>query len=161
MSIARQKANGKADYHKMIVTLTQRAKHRDVLDWISAEYGGSVRLTDDHTRVAQQWAETARWQLQAKTEIERFLTAIEPYVIVKREQVRLGLEFVRSFAPATVMRDSRGRVQGKILSIAEIERREQLRLQMLEANKLGPQRAKPSQLPPLALAHRLKASAVI
>lgn len=159
VSIARQRANGKADYHKVIVTLSQRAKHRDVLDRVASDYGGRVLVVSQKTRVSQNWAENAKWQLQAKSEIERFLSAIEPYVIVKREQVRLGLEFIRSFATGAALRDSAGRIQGKILPVEEIGRREQLRLQMLEANKLGPQRAKPSQLPPLSLEHRLKASA--
>lgn len=136
VSIARNRANGKSDYHKVIVTLTQRAKHRRVLDEVCALYGGAVVLKK---QMNARWALGATWQLQSTPDIERFLVAMQPHVIVKAEQVRIALEFVRSRKPAGYApRNGLGQLQGKSLSQDEIDRREALRLQMLEANHLGP-----------------------
>lgn len=154
MTIARQRANGYSDYHKLVVGLSQRAKHRLVLDYIQEEFGGMVSEVGSPTRVAKAWAVQAKWQLQDKPSQERFLTAIQPYVIVKAEPVRIGLEFIRTFCAPTPMRDALGRIQGKSLSLEEIEHRERLRLALHDANELGPPRVKPSTLPPLDLRHR-------
>lgn len=157
VSIVRNRANGYSDYHKIVITLSQRAKHRLVLDYIAEEFGGTVAIRNQPTRIAQAWAEQAVWQLQDKPSQERFLTAIQPYVLVKAEPVRIGLEFLRTFRAPTPVRDALGRIQGKSLSAEEIERREALRLALREANELGPHRVPPSTLPPLDLRHRQRA----
>lgn len=154
VTIARVRANDRSDYHKIIVGLSQRAKYRQVLDDICADFGGRVSIANERTRVTQKWAQQAKWQLQDKPGITRFLTAIQPYLRVKTQPVALGLEFVGSFEKAPKMRDSLGRIRGKLLSVDEIEHRERLRLAMRAANELGPPRVKPSQLPPLDVQHR-------
>jgi hypothetical protein len=149
VTIARVRANGLSDYHKIVVAVGQRAKYREVLDRIQAEFGGYVMLRQQESRVRHLWAEHAVWQLQDKRGIERFLAAIQPHSMVKREQIRIGLEFVQTFTAAARARDSLGRIRGKVLTSEEIERRERLRLELRAANELGPPKAKPSILPPL------------
>lgn len=160
VSIARNRANGKSDYHKVVVTLTQRAKHRDVLDRVCAEFGGAVFLRTQPTRVAHAWAEQATWQAQGKDTIRHFLLAIQPYAVIKAPQIALGLEFLDTFQQSASLRDRLGRVHGSVLPVEEIERRERLRLAMRNLNELGPPRTKPSTLPPMDLRHRDR-SAVI
>lgn len=155
VSIARVSANGRSDYHKIVVTIGQRARHRDALDRVQAEFGGTVSVRTQKLRISQGWAEHASWQLQAKPAIERFLSTIQPYSIIKSEPIRIGLEFIRSFRPALLNQRNRlGQVTGMMLTADEIERREVLRLELREANYLGPTRARPSQLPPLDVQHR-------
>lgn len=154
VSIVRNRANGLSDYHKVIVTLSQRAKHRDVLDQVAHEFGGMVSIRQQPTRIVQAWAEQAVWQLQDKAGIARFLTAIQPHLRIKGRQAALALEFIATFQKAPSLRDALGRIHGRTLSVEEIERRERLRLAMRELNELGPPRVKPSTLPPLDLQHR-------
>lgn len=139
ISIGRNRANGRSDYHKMVVVLAQRAKYRHVLDQIAEQFGGAVILKKWPVDKRARWAQMANWQLQSLADIERFLVAMQPHVIVKAEQVRIALEFVRTRKPAGFApRNGLGQLQGKSLSQDEIDRREALRLQMLEANHLGP-----------------------
>lgn len=149
ITIARTRANGLSDYHCVHVTLTQRAKHRDILDRAAADYGGHVLIRKQQSRVRALWAETAVWQLQHKAKIRRFLLDIQPFCIVKAKQVAIALEFLATFEKGVVTRDVLGRIHGRVLSADEIERRERLRLALREANELGPPKVKPSALPPL------------
>lgn len=155
VTIARNRSAEYSDYHKIIVAIGQRSKHRGVLDRICSEFGGRVLLQLQESRVSKNWAEHAKWQLQSRSEAERFLIAIQPYVVIKAPQVSLGLEFVSTFSNrAETMRDALGRIRGRMLNADEIMHREQLRLRMREMNELGPPRVSPSQLPPLDLRHR-------
>lgn len=159
VSIARTRANGLSDYHKIIIQIGQRAEHRTVLDRIAAEFGGSVRIASERSRVNQLWAAYAKWQLQDKPHIAPFLAAIQPYAVVKARQIMLAIEFIHIFRPAVLMaRDvGTGRIRGRVLNRGEIGRREELRLAMLEANHLGPPHVPPSILPPLDIRHRFDA----
>lgn len=153
VSIARVRVGERSDYHKIVVVIGQRAKYREVLDRIHDEFGGTVGLRNQKTRIAERWAEHAVWQLQDKTSIEVFLRAMQPYCIVKARQIEIGLDFIRTFEQAPNVRDSLGRIRGRQLTADEVERRESIRLQLREANALGPARAKPSTLPPLDVQH--------
>lgn len=158
VTVARVRTGEYSDYHKIIIGLTQRAKHREVLDRISAEFGGTVLIAKERTRVSEAWAVQAKWQLQKKADQLRFLEAIQPYVIVKTAPVRIGIEFIRTFEKAAFLRDSQGRVIGRSLGEDVITNRERLRVAMHEANELGPARVKPSQLPPIETYQRQRES---
>lgn len=154
VSIVRNRAQGKSDYHKIVVHIGQRAKYRAVLDAICEKFGGTVAVRQQTFRIAAGWAEHADWQLQDKPGIDRFLRAMQPHCIIKARQITIGLEFVATFQQATNLRDALGRIRGKMLSANEIEHRERIRLAMRDANELGPPRVKPSTLPPLDIQHR-------
>lgn len=149
VSIGRVRVGERSDYHKIVVGIGQRSKSRAVLDRIQADFGGHIYIANQKTRIAEQWAEQANWELQDKPSIRVFLEAIQPYVIVKASQVALGLEFIQTFQKSPHMRDALGRIRGRALTANEVERRERIRLAMREANLLGPPRVKPSTLPPL------------
>lgn len=154
VSIVRNRSQNRSDYHKLVVRVTQRSKHRLVLDRICEEFGGKVFVRSQQTRVSRVWAEQADWQLQSTEPIRRFFEAIQPYLVIKAAQAELALEFISTFVRAGYMRDSLGRVRDRILPAEQIELREQQRLRMRELNELGPPRVKSSQLPPLDLRHR-------
>jgi len=149
VTIARVRTSQYSDYHKIIVALSQRAKYGAVLNRIQETFGGTVLIASEKHRLSDKWSEQAKWQLQDKPGIERFLAAIQPYVIVKARQVELGLEFVRLNSNTGRLRDSLGRIRGRAVVREDIEQREQIRLALREANELGPSKVKPSTLPPL------------
>jgi hypothetical protein len=119
------------------VCIGQRVQHRRVLDEIAAEFGGAVWLRKrQKTRVSRRWAQQAVWQLQRREDIERFLQTIQPYLRVKNESVRIALEFLGTMQRAPVMRDEKGHVLGRSLAQEEIDRREEYRQAIQEANRL-------------------------
>lgn len=154
VTIARLSVDGRSDYHCIKVALSQRIKHREVIDRIHAEFGGTVLVKIQKNRLSEIWAQQVCLQIQDKPSIHKFLLAMQPHCIVKSEQIRIGLEFLESFEAASSFRDSLGRIQGKKLTIEEIERRERLRLAMRALNESGPQKQPLSSLPPLDLRHR-------
>lgn len=73
--------------HKLIATISNTNK--DVLDLMSNEYGGFVFASKpkrDYHRIPYQWKLTTR-------SAYLFLKEIEPFVIIKKDQVRIALEF--------------------------------------------------------------------
>ena len=149
VSIARVRVGERSDYHKIVVQIGQRSEHAIVLERIAADFGGIVSAQMAASRVNRLWASYSKWQLQKKTDIRLFLLAMQPYAIVKARQIAIGLEFIDTFRKGTAVRDSLGRINGKVLSRDEIEARERLRLALREANELGPPHIKPSTLPAL------------
>lgn len=148
VSISKNRVRGaaKSEYHKIIVKVSQRTQHRKALDLICAEFGGSVcvkkqRVGGGFTRADAplRWAEQSEWTLQKWADIERFLIAVQPHVVVKRKQVEIALAFIRTrSAKTTYSQDSLGRVRRDVLTDTERDLRESYRAQMLDANHLGP-----------------------
>lgn len=139
--IGLERKEGRSDIHRIGVHITQRARHRDVLDQIQAEFGGNVTIRDTRLRESKNWAEQCDWHIHQREQIERFCLAIQPYSIVKAPQVQIALEFVQGFQVAPLLRDSLGRAHGRSISLEEIERREALRLRLKEANVRGSDRS--------------------
>ena len=143
----RSRSGGPVRYHKIRVTLSQREKHRAILDRVAADFGGTVRIQSQAYRISPGWASQAVWQLQDWDGIGRFLSIIRPYCIVKAAQVQIALDFVATRKPPGLKpRSADGRLTGRHVDADEIERRETYRRAMREANTLGPTRARPSTL---------------
>jgi|ERR1035437_6739650 hypothetical protein len=65
---------------------------KQLIDWIQSKFGGQVYLSKkETTKTKAAWM----WRLTKKDAIEHFLLAILPYLIVKREQAKILLEYVR------------------------------------------------------------------
>jgi hypothetical protein len=154
ITITRNRAGGRSDYHKMIVTLVQRVERADRVYAVQHEFGGRTLIRSTRTRSGEQWGDAVVWQLQDKAGQRRFLEAIRPHVGGKRRQVEIALRFLDQFSPATVLsRDNLGRLGGWTLTEDVIRAREALRLEMQEANRLGP-RTEPYVRPDIEVRHR-------
>ncbi len=105
-----------------------------------AHFGGLVTVRDSKIRNSENWAEQADWHIHSRSDIERFCRAVQPYCVVKAVQIGIMLEYVTAFIVPPVRRDGLGRVHGMALLPEEVERREQLRLRLLEANARGSER---------------------
>ncbi len=65
---------------------------KKLIDWLQLKFGGQVYLSKKETKKTKAaWM----WRITKKEVIERFLLAILPYLIVKREQAKILLEYVR------------------------------------------------------------------
>lgn len=87
INVCRQRGEGNMR-HILRVTVTNT--HRPLLDWLKERFGGTV--IEDHKKVVGPKLRVWTWHSRSLAAYE-FLRAIRPYVIVKREQVRLAIEF--------------------------------------------------------------------
>lgn len=63
-----------------------------LIDWLQDNFGGQVYLSKKETeRTKAAWM----WRITRKRDIEILLLAVLPYLIVKREQAKILLNFVR------------------------------------------------------------------
>ena len=65
---------------------------KQLIDWLHKTFGGQVYLSKKETsKTKTAWA----WRITKKRSIETLLLAVLPYILVKREQAKLLLTFVR------------------------------------------------------------------
>jgi hypothetical protein len=77
------------NYNSIVVVQNTSKK---LIEWLQAKFGGSVYLSKketDKTKAAYMW------RILKKKEIELLLLAVLPYLVVKREQAKILLAFVR------------------------------------------------------------------
>lgn len=98
------------------VSITVKNTDLRLIRWLQARFGGSY--FPDKNRKAN-WKISYRWQLFGRENQERFLLGILPYVILKEEQAKILLEFIR-------MRGS-----------PDVERRKGMYERMMELNRRG------------------------
>lgn len=152
ISVERGK-EGRSDNHHIGVFVTQRVSHREPLDLLQAEFGGTITIRDTKVKGSENWAEQADWHIHTRAQIEKFCRAVQPYCLVKTRQVQIALEFVTGFQVAASMRDNLGRVQGRTLSVEEIQRRERLRLELQVVNVRGSTRTEKIERAPREIQH--------
>jgi len=73
-------------------TLQVQNTSKQLIDWLQTKFGGSVYLSKKET---EKTKEAYMWRVLKKKEIEVLLLATLPYLVVKREQAKILLEFVR------------------------------------------------------------------
>ena len=65
---------------------------KELIDWIQEHFGGQVYLSKKATeKTKTAWM----WRFTKKKDIELILLAVLPYLVVKREQAKILLNFVR------------------------------------------------------------------
>jgi hypothetical protein len=81
--------NGVINYNSIVmVTNTNKA----VIEWLHEQFGGMYYGSKPNNLVSKP---SYRWRLLKKKDIELLLLAIIPYLIIKKEQAKVLLEFVR------------------------------------------------------------------
>jgi hypothetical protein len=68
------------------VQLSLTQKKREVLDLVQSEFGGKVKIKDRSM--------IPGWVISSKEDCLKFINAIYPYIIVKKEEVELGLKAI-------------------------------------------------------------------
>lgn len=80
------------NYYQWIVRFAISNTNREVLISFQAQWGGQVRDSTSQTRLQMNRKPIFQWMVAAK-QAESFAKDIAPYVIVKRPQIELFLEF--------------------------------------------------------------------
>ena len=65
---------------------------KKLIDWLQANFGGQIYLSKKET---EKNKEAWMWRLTKQKDIEILLLSILPYLIIKREQAKVLLNFVR------------------------------------------------------------------
>lgn len=94
--------------------------HPDLMKWLLKEFGGSIRKKRQKGFLNQEWRLSSKQALV-------FLNTIRPFLIVKKEQVEIAIEFQSD------------RVIGRNIRLTEeeIQTRESYRLKLMELKKYG------------------------
>jgi uncharacterized protein YoaH (UPF0181 family) len=65
---------------------------KKLIDWLQSNFGGQIYLSKKETdKTKEAWM----WRLTKQKDIELFLLSILPYLIIKKEQAKVLLKFVR------------------------------------------------------------------
>ena len=95
-SISIHKANGvgNSSYRLQIVIYNTSIP---LMKWLLGNFGGTFYSRDNNP---SGWGKTyhskiCKWTISGRKNKERFLLGILPYLIIKSEQVKVGLEFLR------------------------------------------------------------------
>lgn len=142
VTICRQKAGLYNDYHKIVVTITQRAEHRPLLEAIQREFGGRIVVKHQSARISGNWAQVAVWQLQDRKAIAQFLETIGPMLIVKATPAWIAREFLASVTPKSKAKRS---FEDRTLASEELALRDGFMLAIQEANHKGRPRSRTTE----------------
>jgi len=77
------------NYNSIIMIASTNEK---LIQWLQTNFGGNYYKAG---RVSEKWKQAYIWRFLKKKDIEQLLLAVLPYLIIKREQAILLLEFVR------------------------------------------------------------------
>lgn len=80
-------------YLKPNIKITQRTKCAEVLKLIKDEYGGY--LTTRKAIPDKNYCSVDSWEISNRPMILKFITDIQPFSLVKKEQIKLLIEFIR------------------------------------------------------------------
>lgn len=79
-------------YYKPNIKICQRTKYADVLKIIQKDYGGYVTTRKDV--VVSNYCSVDVWEIANRPMVKKFLIDIQPFSLVKKEHIKLMLEFI-------------------------------------------------------------------
>lgn len=84
------------------VLITVRNTDTRLMDWLVANVGGKIYR--QRFKEKPHWKTSYRWQLFGQKAQENFLLAILPYLVIKRAQALILLEFIRMNGEENVLK---------------------------------------------------------
>jgi hypothetical protein len=121
------KASDPRGYRRMKPLLAVTNTNKALLEWIAETFGGTVQVVKRRKEQSPKWKQCFVWTATHRRAAD-ILELIRPYLIAKREQADLFLEFIKTakhYGP-----------NGVPLEIAE--QRERMYKQMVQLNRRGP-----------------------
>lgn len=84
--------NGRGEpYHRLMVNVTNT--NLEVIQWLFERFDGCIH--NPRYFAQETWREAHRWTASDGRAM-RFLEEIQPFLIIKKEQARLGIEFQKT-----------------------------------------------------------------
>lgn len=68
--------------------------NREVLEWFQPRFGGKVSPHSGKEALEKGWKPSWAWWLTDRKNMERFLTTVFPYLIIKRKRAQLALGYM-------------------------------------------------------------------
>ena len=118
-----QRGKSRSRSHTLRVSITNTSE--TLIAWLSDTIGGGLRLKRDSRKA--NWKPGYDWMLYA-AQAEQVLLAVLPYLVIKRDQARIALEF-RAVG--------RGGWVGRALDPVVVEKREALKQKIHLLNARG------------------------
>ena len=127
-SVQRKRDGSKQKYvtYKCMVSVCNT--HKGVMDWIAETFGGKV-LTGNNENRNPKYKTRYAWFRTSHEDIEKFTLGILPYLIVKRKQALVALEFCKTYQTERI---------GTALGPEVNEKRDELRREMMRLNGIFP-----------------------
>jgi hypothetical protein len=110
---------------RYVLTVNVVNTSEKLMNWLVEKFGGRYKV---RRRVLETHKFTFDWWFNNGKALE-LLKTIEPYLIVKRERARLGIEFIENWVTL--------HGQGAVTPINEVERREEFYVAMKVLNRTG------------------------
>lgn len=104
-------------YPAFIFTIQITNTNLTLMKWLITNFGG-VYYSANATR-PEHWKPSYQWRVKGRKNEEQMLLSVLPYLVIKREQALLGLEYVR------------------MLDVKDPVKREELMLRLRELNRRG------------------------
>jgi hypothetical protein len=135
-SVQRKPDGSKKKYitYKCSVSITNTNK--EVMEWIAKNFGGKVITGSDKNR-NPKYKTRYNWFRTSHEDIEKFTLAILPYLIVKKKQALLALEFCKTYQTERI---------GTALASGVNEKRDAIRREMMRLNGIFPLDALPKSV---------------
>lgn len=98
IGIYKQKAKDYKNGYVYVLRVGVGSTNLNILNWLKSHYGGS---NCSYPHKNKKWKQLHRWQL-GNQQAKKFLKAIYPYLIIKKEQAEISIEFQsrkRTFGP--------------------------------------------------------------
>lgn len=129
---ALRKGRRMRDIHtEIIITMTDRP----VLAWLQERWGGGI-LKQNRSEKHAHWQDIYRWNLYS-ARAATFLKSILPYMIAKRPQAELGIEFQEFLASWATKRYHAYQKGFQSLPDGVLEKREEYHFRMKVLNLMG------------------------
>lgn len=128
-SVQRKRDGSKQKYvtYKCMVSVCNTNK--EVMDWIALTFGGKV-LTGSNKNRNPKYKTRYAWFRTSHEDIEKFTLGVLPYLIVKRKQALIALEFCKTYYT--------GRIGSQELGPEVNAKRDDLRREMMRLNGIFP-----------------------
>lgn len=125
VSIMKSKPLSNTSSPSHILRITIANTNKDLIDWLGVKMGGCTRRAS-RANYPSAWKDSWQWHIEGFKAME-FLCLVEPYLIIKKAQASIGIEFQKKKTLST----------GKRLEKEEILFRDSFRNRLTTLNKKG------------------------
>ncbi len=136
--ISQVRVKDKPTQHRLVVAIGQHADRAHIILEFQRVFGGTVQYKVQGKTTYKPGSPIVFWLLQKRSDVERFVRAVHPYLMCKKLQADIALQFIETSLYERKATRANGRWSGSIpLTDDQLANREELRLMMRDANTLS------------------------